>query len=70
MENEHAYAAKGDVWQLGILFFTMLTWELPFAGKNVKKLLVDIEGTDIEEELHEVSDDYKVFKEIIPKMLK
>ena len=32
------YTAKGDVWQLGILFFTMLTWKLPFAGRNSKKI--------------------------------
>ena len=36
--EDGAHTAQGDVWQLGVLFFTLLTLESPFAGRTVKRI--------------------------------
>ena len=38
-------------------------------GRTTKKLLADIKSVDIEEELLNISEDYDIFKELIPGML-
>ena len=50
--------------------FMLLTWELPFAGRNINDIKDSIRKFKIENELKEIPDEYEVFKGIIPGMLK
>ena len=48
----------------------LLTWESPFVGRNINVIKDSIKSFKIEDELKEISDEYEVFKSIIPGMLK
>ena len=60
---------KGDVWQLGILFFYMLLYKNPFSEVKPEQQIQNIQNTNVTELLKDVPQSYYVFTDIIPLML-
>ena len=63
------YTEAGDVWQLGIVLFQMITLGFPYIGLNAKDILNNIVNFKFENAFKDISDDYKLFKQVIPKIL-
>ena len=56
------YTLKGEVWQLGVLYFQILTLIIPFTGVNYKSLKRHILSVDLQESFEDISDEYNFFK--------
>ena len=57
------------MWQLGILLFQLLKFNIPFSGNDENELINNIQNTDVIKLLSDIPSSHQVFKDLIPKML-
>ena len=67
--EDEVFDKNGDIWQLGLILFQMLTLEPLFSAKTESKLMKQIDNLGIEVEIQQIHDDFEVFKQLIQRMI-
>ena len=65
--SDHIHDNKGDIWQLGLLFYELITFNELFKAKVQRQLLNQMAEVDMR--FNWIPDIFSPFKDIIKRML-
>ena len=67
--QEGKYNTSGDVWQLGLIFYAVITLQYPFSGTDASGVLNSIYNTNCDTFLRDIMINYLGFRALIAQML-
>ena len=67
--SDHAHNNESDVWQLGILFYEIITFNRLFSAQVQQLLMSQMAEVDIAFEIDQIPEAFALFKDIIKQML-
>ena len=63
------YNESSDTWQLGLIFYELLTLNPLFTAKTEARLLSEVQEIDLEHEIDEINQNFKPLKDLLRVML-